>query len=334
MKKLLLLLLPLVLMGCASTGKTEKAGANDFAFPYSFFNAKAGEEIKMPLSSGFVFYGKTEFYDMIGDEKWDYSIPKQFGKKTLVTTFPYTYYFEGQKEEVFYELIITDVNLKPEIAAQELYSEIAEDTVIGTAAADNPKLMIRTITGLDPNLSMDTKSYPVTVGEYTYFDASSLMSTTPKFLTFMPVTSKNDMIEFWDYPESIKELSDASLPEENGKAHITRFPNFQIMVKAKLDKYPEPVKTETPDDMILRNQFYSFAETEMIYTFDGIPFHLVYYTGFQDYLKDEYTLGEDIYLYLYALFGKNGTLYFYVRDFTLESPEKMYQTRLDAFKMQ
>ena len=148
----------------------------------------------------------------------------------------------------------------------------------------------------------------------------------------MPVSSKDDMIEFWDYPESIKSLADASLPTETSKNHITRFPNFQILVKAKLNEYPEAIKTTTSDDIILRNQFYSFAETEMEYTFDGIPFHLVFYTGFQDYLKDEYTLGDDVYLYLYALFGKNGAIWFYVRDFSLTSPEEMYYKYREIFK--
>ena len=330
MKKLFLILLPLILISCATTGKTEKTDSSAEAqkFPWSTFNVKAGEEIKMPVNCGFVCYGKTGFVY----EGWDFSIPKEFGKKTLIATLPYTFYFEGQKEEVFYELIIRNVNLKPEIASQEIYSEIAEDTVIGTAAEDNPGIMIRAVTGLDPNLILDSKTFPVSVGEYTYFDASTLMATTPKFLTFMPVSSKDDLIEFWDYPESIKQLADASIQTEKGKSHITRFPNFQIMIKGKLTSYPVPVTTTSTNDIVLRNQFYSFAETEMDYTFDGVPFHFVFYKGFESYLKDEYTLGDDIYLYLYALFGKDGALWFYVRDYTLNSPETMYENRVNAIK--
>ena len=75
--------------------------------------------------------------------------------------------------------------------------------------------------------------------------------------------------------------------------------------------------------------FYSFCDTEQIINFDGLPFHLVFYKGFEDYLKKEYKLGDDIYLYLVFLFGSNDKQYYYVRDFSLKSPEQQFNDKLE-----
>jgi len=326
MKKLLFILLPVLLFSCASTKNLEKEPSVE-DFPYSSYNLKAGEEVHMPINTGFLFYGKTNFVD----DDWDFSLPECFGNKTLVTTLPYTFYFNGKKEEVFYELIIKDVNLYPEIAEMEMFSEIKQETIIGTAACDNPKIMIRSVTGDDPNLLLDTKNLWLDFGDYRYFDAATLMPTTPKFLTFMPVSSKDDLIEFWDYPETIEELAFSSLSEEGKKSSYTSFPIFQIMIKTKLEQYPEEIKTNSMNDLFIRNQFYPECETELKSSFDGVPFRLIFYKGFYDYLIDEYTLGDDIYLFLTSLFSKEGELYFYVRDFSLASPEEMYEERLRLF---
>jgi hypothetical protein len=49
-------------------------------------------------------------------------------------------------------------------------------------------------------------------------------------------------------------------------------------------------------------------------------------------LLNEYVLGEDIYLYLTFFFSKNGALHFYVREFSTESPEEIYNTLLKMIK--
>ncbi len=327
MKKVLLLIIPLLFISCATTG-TKNAAAKSTKYPWSTFNVKAGQEIKMPVDCGFVSYGKTTI--QIGD--WDYSIPKEFGNKTLVASFPYTYYFNGKKHDVFYEVIIKDVNLKKEIQDLPLYSEIKTDTVIGTASADNPGVMIRSVTGYDPSLVLDSKNVPVETGNYTYFDASTFMPTTPKFLTFQPVTSKKDSIEFWDYPETIEEIAAKGTAENENKEDIIRMPNFKIMIKTKLSEYPKPITSRSSHDILLRNMFYSFCNTEETIKFDGIPFHLVFYKDFENYLADEYKLGDDIYLYLVFLFGRDGEQYFYVRDFSIKSPEQRYDEKMNFYR--
>lgn len=322
MKKILLLLLPFLLSGCATT---KNVANNNINFPWSTFNVKAGEEIKMPVDCGFISYGKTT----IIENNWDYSIPEEFGKKVLVASFPYTFYFEGKKNEVVYELIIKDVRLNKEILGLKLFSEIKAGTIIGKAGKDNPGLMIRTVTGYDPNLILDGKNPPLEAGKYTYYDASSFMPTTPKFLTFQPVTTKKDSIEFWDYPETLEDIAAQSKKENDGKDHILRLPVFKILLKTQLTKYPEPIRTESKTDLISRMQFYSFCNTEQVINFDGIPFHLVYYKDYENLLAKEYKPGEDIYLYLVFLFAKNGEQFFYVRDFSLKSPEQLYAEKLD-----
>lgn len=294
-------------------------------FPWATYNVKAGEEIKMPIEAGFLFYGKTNFKT----DDWDYSIPKEFGKKTLVAIFPYTYYFEGEKQELYYELIIHGVNLKKDISKLKPFTKIEMGTVIGTASTDNPGILIRTVNGADPNLILDSPCVPVSVGDYMYFDAATLMSSTPKFLTFMPVSSKDDMIEFWDYPESLEDLAKNTINNDSQKQSFSTYPTFQIMVKTRLKSYPEAIHTESMNDLYLRNQFYPNCTTELSIKFDGISFHLVFQKDFDQFLKDEYKLGDDIYLYLTSLFGKDGTMYFYVRDFTLNSPEERYSGKIE-----
>ena len=211
----------------------------------------------------------------------------------------------------------------------QLFSEIKAETIIGTANVDNPCLMIRTITGYDPNLILDSRNPPIELDKYTYYDAAMFMNTTSKLLTFQPVNTKNDSIEFWDYPETIEEIAANSNKEKDNKDNITRLPIFKILIKTQLYKYPEPIHTESKTDTILMNMFYSFCDTEKVISFDGIPFHLVFYKGYEKYLREEYKLGDDIYLYLVFLFGKNGKLFFYVREFSLKSPEQLYDDRLD-----
>ena len=100
------------------------------------------------------------------------------------------------------------------------------------------------------------------------------------------------------------------------------------MVKSQLDKYPEKIITENSTDILLRQQYYSFCETELTTVFDGLDFHLYFYPGYRDFLLNEYVLGEDIYLYLSFFFSKDGDLHFYVREFSIESPEEIYNTLL------
>ncbi len=325
MKKFLLILFPVLFISCATTNNTNAATEKQ-QFPWSTtFNQKAGEEIKMPVDCGKIFYGTTTFKEA----DWDALIPQEFGNKTLVASFPYSYYFNGKKIDVFYEVIIRDIDLKKEIQDLPSYSEIKKDTVIGTASKDNPGIMIRTENGYDPNLILDSEDIPVTVGKYTYFDASTFMPTTAKFLKFQPVKSKAASIEFWDYPETIEQIAaQTRVAPSDDKEHILRLPNFKIMIKTKLPKIPELIRTNSKSDLTLRTQFYSFCTTEETIDFDGIPFHLVFYKNFEKYLTDEYKIGDDIYLYLVFLFGRKGELYFYVRDFTLKSPEQLYDKRL------
>lgn len=317
---------------CATTSSIKKEPVqklNYEDYPWSNYNTKAGSEIKMPIDGVFICYGKTNF----SVEDWDYSIPKELGTKTLIIGLPYTYYFEGIKQEVFYEILISNINLKPEIAALPLYSEIKEETVIGTAAADKPGIMFRTVIERDPNLVLNGKRLPLKNGVYTYYDATTIMPSTPKFLTFMPVTSKRDQIEFWDYPETIEEINQQSLKDPDNKDHITRFPFFQIMVKTKLSEYPTQIKTKSMNDLVLHNQFFPNCDTELVTDFDTVPFHLVFQQGFDKYLQEEYKTGDDIYLYLSFLFGKNGELFFYVRDYSLNSPEEQYNDLLEAIEI-
>lgn len=329
MKKNLWFLLPFLLIGCATVRNEEVVSPeevvveNEIIFPWTTISVKAGEEIYAPINCGLVFYDKTQFvYD-----NWDYSVPEEFGEKVFVATFPYTFYFDGKKEDVFYELIIKGIDLDEKVANLPIFSEIEIGSVIGTASEDNPKIMVRTVIPNDPNLIIDSSFIPAEVGNYTYFDASIFMSSTPKFLTFKPVTSKKDMIEFWDYPESLEDIANASISKEDGKSHIVNCPVFNIMIKTQLDKYPEKITTEDSTDILLRQKYYSFCETELTTVFDGLDFHLYFYPGFRDYLLNEYVLGEDICLYLTFFFSKDGALHFYARDFSIESPEEIY-TRL------
>ena len=66
MKKLLLLIsavLCLVLASCASTAKQTADGSPALDdFPYTSYNAKAGDDLYMPVNCNFLFYGKTEIF--------------------------------------------------------------------------------------------------------------------------------------------------------------------------------------------------------------------------------------------------------------------------------
>ena len=171
---------------------------------------------------------------------------------------------------------------------------------------------------------------------WTYFTscltscAATFTSNCPKFLTYMPVTSKKDEIEFWDNPESIESLVNRSIGPD--AATFNSFPIFNIMVKTKLTELPTPITSTNTTDLLLRKQFFSNGETEMTIDFDGIPFHIVFNKGFLDYLKGDYTLGDDIWLYLNGLYTANGVMTLNVRDYTTTSPEAYYDYKVDLIK--
>ena len=54
--------------------------------------------------------------------------------------------------------------------------------------------------------------------------------------------------------------------------------------------------------------------------------------GYTDYLKGDYTLGEDIWLYLNGLYTANGVMTLNVRDYTTTSPEAYYDYKVDLIK--
>jgi hypothetical protein len=122
------------------------------------------------------------------------------------------------------------------------------------------------------------------------------------------------------------------MSEEPG---LTYYPNtIRHSFKTRLAEYPRQLTNiEKQRVSIFENMFYRNVNiiTHITEIYAGeYKYFLCWQNGFDQYLKKEYTLNDDIWIYgavvTYSIWDKCG--YFFIRDFSLESLEKKYENRL------
>ena len=282
-----------------------------------------GDQVKSPVT-GTIY--------QIGNE----NLPPEFDNNTIIITFPNTYYYDGQKQIVEYQLIISGVKVFDSYKNAG-NRQIKEEDVIGTATASPVTLNIR-CKDFDPYL-IDVSAVPpeLELGWY-YFGIDMFLPTSSKLLDFQPIFSKTDEIDFWDYPDTLENLYTQAVERdtEDRQVHFSSFPMFQICLSTELSTYPQTADfftgSPSPAVGLIVKKYFSNCPYMIQHNFDGIPLRLYFQNGFDQYLKEEYTIGNKIYLYTSVIFVLNGEFYCYVRDFTLETPkdtvlEKMQKAR-------
>lgn len=290
--------------------------------PYSTFNAKKGEEIHMPEDGYFVFAGSK--FESNGE---DFSVPEEFGKDCAVFAFSRIYYYNGKEIEQAYEIIISDITLDKSLKKAEMMTQVPYGTVIGKSKSGNSKLVIRS-RELDMNLISVIRNTPVCRKNKWYFSAEILMNTTPKILEFQPITSKKTEIMFGDGPDTLAGLAAGSDPKV--ETSFSQFPVKSVMLKTKLKEYPAQTTKTNRTELLLNSKFFGNCPTSTTVDAFGTKIVLHFQPNFDQYLKEEYKIGKDIYIYCYLFYTYKGELHAMVRDFTLVSPDSIVEENMKS----
>ena len=280
---------------------------------------KAGDDVYSPV---------TGIISQIGSK----NIPKVFGSDCIVIDFQFDYKYKNEKKNVTYQLIISGV--KSYYKAGE---KIAYERVLGKAT-DKQKLVNVRCKNFDPYLASIASVKPVVKDGWYYFGISIFMSNSFKVLDYPLAENKKFIVEFPDYPESLEELyKNTSEPGPDGKKiELDLFSFFNICLKTKLNSYPVPVKQFSASDKfseaLVQKKYFSGCTHIIETTFDSLPVRFYFQDKYYDYLKEEYKTGDDIYLYCTAVCILKDQIVFYVRDFTLESPDEYVEKRIKELK--
>ncbi len=271
-----------------------------------------GEQVKSPVT-GTIY--------QIGNE----NLPQGFDSNTIIITFPNTYYYDGRKQSVEYQLIISGVQVFDSYKNAE-NRQIKKEEVIGTAVSSPVVLNIR-CKEFDPYLIDVSAVPPEFEQDWYYFGIEMFLPTSSKLLDYQPIAGKTDEIDFWDYPDSLENLYRQATErgDEERRVLFSSFPIFQVCIPTELPTYPQTTDlasgSPSPASGLIVRKYFSNCPYMIQHNFDGIPLRLYFQNGFDQYLKEEYRLGNKIYLYVSVIFILNGKFYCYVRDFTLETPK-------------
>jgi len=283
-------------------------------------NVPVGADVKIPAA------GKIY---QIGNK----TLPEVYDANTIIVEIENKYYYKGEHVSAKYQLILSGVTISNEIKKMPLGSEVKENEVIGTALISPVRINIR-CKEFDAYLADVANVPPEFEDDWYYFGVGMFLNTTSKFLSFQPISSKIDEIDFWDYPDTLENLyTQAMAPNAAGKeVQFSSFPAFKVCLKTKLPAYPETRHQDTINEALLLSKYFKNCTHMIDYEFDGIPVRLYFQEGFEKYLKDEYTLNEDIYIFASVILITNGRFFCYVRDFSLKSPDEIADEQIEKAK--
>jgi hypothetical protein len=199
---------------------------------------------------------------------------------------------------------------------------IVKGTEIGYMGKRSTKLAVFCNT-LDPYLIINDSAEPKHCYGWYWFSGGFILSNgSTDWLSFNPVDDIYDVLE-------------TMAEHHNELPSFNFYPYFRVRFKTSLSSYPRELTPEETGRIEFYEKMY-FKKTglmEYVNEMDigAYSFLLCWQNGFLDYLMDEYTLGDDIWLYgsviSYDAFTGKG--YIFLRDFSLLSVEEEYEKRLE-----
>jgi hypothetical protein len=226
-------------------------------------------------------------------------LPVEFPDAIVITTSR-EYYHNGLTKNVEFELIYSG------IAGDASKIDFKKGDILGNAKGTTVEICIRT-KELSPYLVACSNMVPIQSEGFWYYFPGVYSPSEMKWLSFKPA----------EY-DSFKSMYDHATDEKEFHG-LTVF-NWWSLMETQLDTYPTPV---------MRNNVEVY---DQLIHFKGLPLRLTYQKGFLNYLQDEYTIGDKIYLYL-QITGINGfskEFNCYVRDFSFDPPEVIVQKRMNT----
>jgi hypothetical protein len=208
----------------------------------------------------------------------------------------------------------------------DITSSMKDGDVIGKIDGSDPKLLVfcRTI---DPYLVINCERSPYYYdGFYWFYPAFLFRSGDTVWLSFAPADNIDDVLIV---------IAEHVRDDPPG---FTYYPSVRVRFKTQLAEYPRPLtdiekgRIAGYESRFYRREGLSTHATERYA--GGYQYLLCWQEGFDEYLKNEYTLNDDIWIYgsvvTYDVWVKCG--YLFIRDFKEETLENMYEERLEIVK--
>jgi len=249
------------------------------------------------------------------------------GLKQIVVETEKSYYYKDQNVTVKYNFVFGGLNTVT----------VAEGTVIKTGdfigEASFQSYVTAYSDSIDNYMMRMTANKPFRMGDDWYFSPDWIIAGKTAWMTFRPVDDfKAAVIDFytrWAIEEN----------EPKG-ATIHHFDNLdRIRAVVRLDQYPVPGIRDTAlklvEDFYYNGQYIFVLQTKSddIYI-NGHKVVIYWQKNFDNYLRDEYVLGDELYIYasIYAIDHEEKEILVCVRDFAKRSDEEVIEERLTGLK--
>ncbi len=293
-----------VFFGCASTPEEQLSQEAQLTpdsidwFPKNSLVHQEGDPVQSFFQGKYIGSGKEN------------NVPKAFGDNVLVFTYEHEYAFNGEVKTASYEVLYANVLANRTLqAATENTLAVSRGFSIGSPINNDVSITVRS-TELDLYLVAAAERIPEYYDGYWYFAGEIFNPAVMKFFAFEEIESMTSPMVF---PLAEDHPSLESLTEYPG--FTTVHGSLRAVIQSELSEYPYAVTSNTPFASTFSN-----CPTVLSTNIDGVETMLYFQEGFDNYLLNEYTLGNPIYLYLQVYYANMGTLYCYVRDFSLDSP--------------
>ncbi len=253
-----------------------------------------GEEFVPPAAGAEVQVGQEIFSDVDGIIIEQYDPLPSFSPDVVVVETSSEYFYKGKVCVSDYQLVYGNV-------LSQKTGEVKQKDSIGVATEELIGVFCRSKT-LDAYLVSVSSVIPEFYQGYWYYFPGMFISSEMKWLDYFPPNEEN----FKDMYAHAKE----------SPMSLIRF-YWPILLKTQLTEMPTLLEDGTASQII---------------KYQDMPLSLRWQNGFYSYLENEYTLGDDIYLYLQIggmAYFKNAPVFdCYVRDFSLVPPEEVVEERI------
>jgi len=248
----------------------------------------------------------------------------EFGGLRVVLESAVTYYFEGELRQISYDMVFGGLAS----AARETGS-VEQGETIGIGTEDS-YLAVRS-PDLDPWMIRSAPK-PMYYGGYWWFVPEWIDPNLTQWLTYRPVESLLDAVE--DFYRRWEDEHNDPGPSYT----IHHYPDLdRIRVKTVLRSFPIPLESSMAIEHT-ENYFYgSTGHIKFASDAGRVAAHsvvLCWQSGFDQWLREEYSLGDPIWIYcsIYTIDHEYRRILVFVRDFALAPDEEIVLSRIQEIQ--
>lgn len=318
MKKIVLILATFYLLSCTTTQNTKSPEDIESGEPVKVEETTPITSDQLPFPS-LMNVNKQQFIaqSMVNGEVIETSTDP-LGMLQVVILTEYTYYFQGEVITLQYYLVFGGM--------EELYKnrgdKISMGDELGLASIDS--YLTSYADNLDSFMLRMTEDRVVKHNNNWYFTPNWLVSRGTAWLTFKPVNSFKTALDGYFNRVMLDGIN------SSGTQVVYNEPWDRIRFKITLDEYPSLSSRNEAIESVEQN----FYRGQKIFVLENLykeysvnDYRVIIYwqSGFETYLQNEYTLGDDLYVYgsIYALDHDKKEILVCTRDFSLLSDEEI-----------